>query len=112
MLVNKVRSQAQAARLWNSSQKELKDSLEARFNLQAERNQLQHDSEVQQLKHAHELLKATNEIKVKNLEDQIVRLKDDVMSVRSKARQYDTIAASGIKNAMSLNATKQRANWR
>ena len=112
VLADKVKSVTNTAREVESSKKALKDSLKAKYKLEEQQKQLVHDSAYAKLQHDTTLNRARSEILLSNQDEKIKRLEGEIHNLKGKARQYDAIAATGIKTVISLNAFEKRANQR
>ena len=87
-----------------SSKKELKVSLVSRSKLEEEKIKFMHSTEGSKLNleiQKYKLVIQARDGKIKILESEIDSLK-------SKAKQYDNIASSGIKSLISMNAFNER----
>ena len=87
---------------------DLKDMMTARFKHDEERLKLSHQSEI-----AEKVLEVTrNSVELEAKDEQIKALKGEITTLQNKARQYDNIAATGIKSMMGLRAFNERATTR
>ena len=86
------------------SKRELKDSLVSRAKLEEERTKFIHSTEVSKLT----LEKSKSELVIQARDDKIKILESEIDSLKSKAKQYDNIASSGIKSLISMNAFNER----
>ena len=107
-----MKSVTNTAREVESSKKALKDSLKAKYKLEEQQKQLVHDSAYAKLQHDTTLNRARSEILLSNQDEKIKRLEGEIHNLKGKARQYDAIAATGIKTVISLNAFEKRENQR
>ena len=86
------------------SKRELKDSLVSKAKLEEERIRFVHSTEVSKLT----LEQQKSGLVIQAREDKIKILESEIDSLKSKAKQYDNIASSGIKSLISLNAFNER----
>ena len=86
------------------SKRSLKESMVTKGKLEVERIKLIHATEVSKLSLEHE----KSVLVIQARDDKIKSLQSEIDSLKSKAKQYDNIASSGIKSLISLNAFNER----
>ena len=108
VLADQLKAAVSEVRRVEASKQDAKDLMLCKYNHDEERIKLLHQSELS--KKVLEQVKVSMALEAK--EDRIKTLQSEITLLLHKAKQYDNIAASGIKSMMALKAFSERATSR
>ena len=108
VLADQLKAAVSEARRVEASKQDAKDLMLSKHRHEQECLKLLHQSELSKKG----LEQAKGNIALEAKEDKIKTLKSDITVLLHKAKQYDNIAASGIKSMMALKAFNERATSR
>ena len=92
----------------HASKSDLKENFEARHKLESEYTDIKYQSEVDKI----QLQVSTKDLMIQNSLAKIKQLQVDIVELKSQAKQYDAISATGIKSLIGINSFYIPANQR